>query len=108
MNITYTYKITKLEVIPLYNGLENVITIIRFKYDGVDSESGFSGSFIGACPVNRPESDNFIQFVNLTEQNVIEWVQNNHPVGHMQEQIIKQIENQINSLNTEIDLPWSN
>jgi hypothetical protein len=107
MNITYTYKIIKLEALPIYNGLENVITIVRFKYEGIDSESNLSGSFIGACPVNRPETNNFIEFSNLTEQDVIEWVVINHPVGHMQQQIIKQIENQINNLNTEMDLPWA-
>ena len=50
-------------------------------------------------------------FVNQTlfakESDVIEWAKANHPVEHMQDVIIKEIENKLTPKNVEVEgLPW--
>jgi hypothetical protein len=91
MAITYTWSITGLKKAPSLNGLDDVVTGIRFKYKGVDSD-GNEGVFDGAVPVGAPNSDSFIAISELTEAEIIEWAKANHPVDHMQEMIAKIIE----------------
>ena len=106
MAITYSYKITQLEMAPALDGLSDVITRARFTYTGVDSVSGYSGSFQGATPVPAPNSGSFTPLADLTEAEVIEWVKVSHPTDHMQEQIQKQISRQIAPKYEPVPLPW--
>ena len=89
--MTYTWSITGLKKAPSLNGLDDVVTGIRFKYKGVDSD-GNEGVFDGAVPVGLPDSDSFTAISELTEAKIIEWAKANHPVDHMQEMITKIIE----------------
>ena len=91
MATTYTWTITGLKKAPSLNGLDDVVTGIKFKYKGVDSD-GNEGVFDGAVPVGAPNSDSFIAISELTEAEIIEWAKANHPVDHMQMMITKIIE----------------
>lgn len=106
MAITYSYKITQLEMAPALDGLSDVITRARFTYTGIDSVSGYSGSFQGATPVPAPTSGSFTPLADLTEAEVIEWVKVSHPTDHMQEQIGKQISRQITPKYEPVPMPW--
>lgn len=106
MAIDYSYKIKELEMAPSLDGLSNVITRVRFTYTGVDSVSGYSGSFQGATPVPAPSSGSFTPLNELTEAEVIEWVKISHPIAHMQEQVQKEINKQIVPKYEPVPLPW--
>ena len=106
MTIDYSYKIKELEMAPSLDGLSDVITRVRFTYTGVDADTGYSGSFQGATPMPSPSTGSFTPLNQLTEEEVIEWVKISHPVGHMQEQIQKQINLQITPKYEKIPLPW--
>jgi hypothetical protein len=107
MAITYSYKITQLEMAPSLDGLSDVVTRARFTYTGIDSGSGYSGSFQGATPMPAPNSGSFTPLEDLTEAEVIEWVKVTHPTDHMQEQIQKQINLQITPKYEQVPLPWN-
>jgi hypothetical protein len=106
MAVDYSYKIKELEMAPSLDGLSDVVTRVRFSYIGVDADTGYSGSFLGATPVPSPNSGSFTPLSELTEEEVIEWVAIAHPLGHMQEQILKQIETQITPKYEPVPLPW--
>tara|TARA_R100001463_G_scaffold22330_3_gene53527 strand:+ start:280 stop:639 length:360 start_codon:yes stop_codon:yes gene_type:complete len=106
MNITYTWKITAMKMAPALDGLSDVITNVQFEYKGTDSDSGFSHSFMGAIPIGKPESSNFVPLADLTENEVIEWVKSIYNLDHPNEQIEKGIENQIVPEDKEAPLPW--
>ncbi len=107
MTVTYSYKINELQTAPLLDGLSDVVTIVRFTYTGIDSDTGYSGSFQGAIPMPTPDSGSFTPLNELTEDQVIEWVATTHPLGHMQEQIIKQISRKITPVYESVPLPWN-
>lgn len=107
MAIEYSYKIKEIETAPSLDGLTDVVTRVRFTYTGVDTESGLSGSFQGATPLPLPDSGTFTPLSNLTEAEVIEWVKIAHPVGHMQEQVQKEIDKQITPKYVSTPLPWA-
>jgi hypothetical protein len=73
---TYTTTITHLQGAPNYDGKENVITKVEFTIECVDGE--YSHKANSHLDVNY-DSESFIEFANLTEQNVIDWIEN-HPV----------------------------
>ena len=111
MAITYTWKITGVKKAPSLDGLSNVITHVNFDYTG-SKGSGASkkeSTFHGACPVGAPDSETFIDIDKVTEENVIEWAQANHPVDHMNEVIGKKIAELETPTNVEVDsseLSW--
>jgi hypothetical protein len=106
MVLEYSYKIKALEMAPSLDGLSEVITLVRFVYTGVDTDTGFSGSFQGATPMPAPNSGSFTPLSELTEAEVIEWVKVTHPIEHMQEQVIKKINTQITPKYEPVPLPW--
>jgi len=106
MAVTYSYKINHLLSAPSSDGLSDVVTRVMFEYKGVD-ENGASGSFQGVCPIPSPNSANFTPLSSLTEDQVIEWVKENHPTSHMKEKIQKQIDQQNSPTRVETTLPWA-
>jgi len=108
MSLTYTFSITQLEIAPTGSDDHNdVVTLVRYNYKGVN-ENGYSGSFMGATPMPTP-SGSFIPFEDLTEEEVIDWLEvvTVSAQPHMQQQIQKQISNQVNPQYVPVPLPWS-
>ena len=104
MAITYTFKVTELEVAPSLDGQSDVVTRVRYNYAGVD-DNGVSGSFQGATPMPAP-SGSFIPYNELTQETVVTWLDEVSDKPHMQEQITKQINNQINPKYVPTPIPW--
>lgn len=112
MAITYTWAITAMKKAPSLDGLSDVITHVNFKYVGTDDENDSVGNpsaeFSGACPIVAPNSETFTALSSVTEANVIEWAQANHPVDHMQEIITKNISEQKIPTNEDVsEMPWA-
>lgn len=108
MNMTYTFSVTSLDIAPTgSDGHNDVVTRVRYNYNGV-SDTGYSGSFAGATPMPSP-SGSFIPFEDLTETEVIAWLEiaTTGSQQHMQQQIEKQINNQINPQYVPAPLPWT-
>ena len=111
MAITYTWKITGVKKAPSLDGLSNVITHVNFDYTGSEGsgDSKKESTFHGACPVGKPDSESFIDIDKVTEANVIEWAQVNHPVDHMNEVIEKNLAELEAPTNVEVydnELSW--
>ena len=106
--IKYDWKIIDLRKAPALDGLSNVITGIEFLYTGTD-ENGVTGTFSGGCPVAPPASESFTPIVDLTEEIVIEWAKANHPVNHMNDMVIEEIQSKIEPMNENVtELDWLN
>ena len=112
MAITYTWSITGMKKAPSLDGLTDVITHISFDYKGVHDElvdgQEVSHTFGGACPIGAPDSENFTALADLTEADVIAWVQAVHPVEHMNEVIEGRINEILIPTQVRVDdLPWT-
>lgn len=115
MTITYTWHITNLKK---QNNpsieLDDIIVQTYWYCTGTD-ENNNSGTFYGATPFdpNQIDPNNFTAFEDLTEEQVLGWVQetvNNNEAynAHIEEQIQNQIDVLVNPV-TEAsgeDLPW--
>ena len=107
MNITYTWAITGMKMAPSLDGLTDVVTNVQFNYTGTDSDSGFSSTFNGAYPVPPPSAPGFIPLADLTEAEVIAWIQPIYPMDHPNEVVQEGIENQIAPTNEDAPMPWA-
>ena len=94
MAITYTFltdNTMKLEMAPELNGLEKVITRVRYNYVGVD-ENGNEGTFAGVTPMPAPNAEGYKPFKELTPEDIVSWLEATADKPHMQERIQKQID----------------
>ena len=107
MNITYVWAITAMKMAPSLDGLTDVVTNVQFTYTGTDSDSGFSSTFNGAYPVPPPSAPGFIPLADLTEAEVIAWIEPIYPIDHPNEVIEAGIENQIAPTNEDAPMPWA-
>ncbi len=105
MAITYTFKVTQLEVAPSLDGKSDVVTRVRYNYTGVD-EKGNEGTFAGATPMPAP-SGSFVAFNSLTEANIVSWLDAVADKSHMQEKIQEQINAKKTPLFVEKPMPWA-
>jgi hypothetical protein len=109
MAITYTFltdNTMKLEIAPELNGLEKVITRVRYNYVGVDEE-GNEGTFAGVTPMPAPNTESYKPFEELTPEDVTSWLEATADKAHMQERIAKQIEAKIAPKYVETTSPWA-
>ena len=116
MALTYTWKIKSLKKQDDPSAeLNDIIVQTYWECTGTD-EDGISGTFHGATPFDPDQIDpeNFTSYENLTEAQVIGWIQiivNDNPSykAHIDEQIQKQIDAIIRPT-TEVNsdaLPWA-
>ena len=75
----FTTKIEHLRGAPAYDGKTNIITAVNFEIICVDGE--YTHNYFGDISVEY-DPDNFIEFNNLTEADVIAWVEA-HPAHTM-------------------------
>lgn len=112
----YTWKIKGLTK-QNTNDLDNIIIGTRWTVTGTN-EDGINGEFQGATPFDLVTVDpnNFTAFEDLTESQVLGWIQNkvsgSAPTSywdHISERINKQIEEKANVRIQveEAELPWS-
>lgn len=109
MAITYTFltdDTMKLEMAPQLNGLEKVITRVRYNYVGVD-ENGNEGVFNGATPMPEPNAKGYKPFEELTAEDIVSWLEATADKPHMQERIAKQIETKVAPKYVETPAPWA-
>lgn len=108
MAILYTYEPTELFMAPSLDGLTDVVTRVKYNYTGVDQENGLSAVFLGSTPVPPPASGSeFIPLQDLTEAEVVAWLEEVVNPDHMQEVIMKNINNQIAPKYEPVPLPWA-
>lgn len=109
MAITYTFltdETMKLEMAPQLNGLEKVITRVRYNYVGVD-ENGNEGTFNGATPMPEPNAEGYKPFEELTPEDIVSWLEATADKPHMQERIAKQIADKVAPKYVNVTAPWA-
>lgn len=108
MEITHNWKITKLVQ---KNDNTGLITEVFYKVHSYDGEYYYVSSGKVHLDTDLEENQNFVPYVDLSEEMVIEWVKSklgpelgNHE--KINEQRINSIKNPSNSPTIVQDLPW--
>ena len=106
MSYTKIYNITGLRKTGSLDGLSDVVTRIFFSVTG-SQDGGPTGSvdnlelWFGA-----PDSNNFINYDNLTEADIITWIRTEHPHDIFDDQIRDSIISETQPIISSSNLPW--
>lgn len=111
MTMTYTWKVTDLKIQDVTPDRPKAVVQTYWEKHGTD-ENGNTGFFAGATPFTVDPTDDsgpFIPFEQLTEADVLSWIQA-QVVGAYEEHVNERIQQNINenmNLVVEASLPWA-
>ena len=104
---TYTWSINQLEVKLHEDNLENVVYNVHYRYLAQDeSDEKIAVSMMGIFNIQYKEGEPFTPFEDLTESQVLEWLENGLNVSEMQDSLNKEIEFIKNPVDKSLTPPW--
>ena len=86
----YTWRINAVDCYTSKDGLEKVAYNVHWSYFATNGEH--TASMIGVQSIGEHNPDNFVAFEDLTEDDVISWIEAAMDVEQMQANLDKQIE----------------
>jgi hypothetical protein len=106
---SFSWVISQLNCAVESEGLPNVINMIHWRYNAtqVDGDKTWFAETYGATSVAQPNPQNFVPYEDVTEDEVIGWLEAVLPVEAMQASLEANINLQINPTEITLPLPWS-
>jgi hypothetical protein len=108
MAITNTWSVVQMDAYPELDGETDVVFTVHWTLNGTDGT--YNGSVYGSVGVSTSSSGAFTPYADLTEAQVISWVQDalgEEQVLSYEANVAQQIDNQINPPVVTPPLPWS-
>jgi hypothetical protein len=104
----YKWVISALNCAVESEGLPNVINQIHWRYNAtkVEGDKTYFAETYGAVNASQPNPQNFIPYEDVTEEEVIAWLEQILPVEDMQSSLEASIALQINPVEVTLPLPW--
>lgn len=106
----FTWVINQLNCLVDSEGLQDVINVIHWTYKATDiDETGqeWFASMYSSTGVAQPNPQNFIPYADVTEAEVISWLEEVLPVADMQANLEGNIESQKHPTEVTLPLPWT-
>jgi hypothetical protein len=104
----FSWTISALNCAVELEGLPNVIKCIHWRYQAEKTE-GDKTYFVdtyGASSVGQPNPESFIPYEDITEAEIVSWLETTLPIEAMQAGLEAKIEEQINPTELTPPLPW--
>lgn len=105
MSLTYTWDITQLDT-ATENNLDNVVKNVYWRY--VVSDGEHRADIYGSFTPGPPESNTFIPYGQLTQDNIISWLESKLEVDEMKLSLNYRLEKIVNPPQSRPNLPWNN
>ena len=104
----FQFVISQLNCAVESEGLPNVINVIHWRYQAtqVDGDKTWFAETYGASSVGQPNPQNFVPYEDVTEAEVISWLEAVLPVEAMQASLEANIALQITPKEVTLPLPW--
>jgi hypothetical protein len=108
METNFQWIISQLNCAVESEGLPNVINVIHYRYNAtkVEGNKTYFAETYGAVNVAQPNPQNFIPYEDVTEQEIINWLEQILPIDAMQSSLEANIALQINPVEVTLPLPW--
>jgi len=108
METNFQWVIAQLNCAVESEGLPNVINVIHWRYNAnqVDDNKTYYADTYGSSGVAQPNPQNFIPYEDVTEEEVINWLEQILPVDDMKLGLEANIALQINPVEVTLPLPW--
>lgn len=103
--ITYQWIIVQLDCKPSVDGLQDYVVVCHYRYNG--TYENIVKEVYGTCSFEvDPEKPNYIPYADLTEDDIIGWLEASLDVDALQNNIATQIEDVLNPPIVVLPLPW--
>jgi hypothetical protein len=105
MAITYTWNVNTMDAAPSEDGLTDVVKVIHWRLtatDGTYTADAYSTVSLGA-----PDPAHFTNFNDLTEAEVISWVESKLDVDAVKAGLVNQLANLANPPIVTLQGPWT-
>ena len=103
---TYKFKINAVDVHTQVNDLEKVVYNVHWSYLAED-ENGNVASMIGVQSVSEPDAENFTSFDQLTQADIISWIEPKMDLEQMQSNLDAQIAEEVAPTKLTLSVPES-
>jgi len=101
----YKWVISAMDTAPSEDGLTDVVKTVHWRYQAQDAE--YFADVYGAIACATPSETDFTAYPNLTEDQVISWLEAGNDVDALKANLDAQIEQQKNPPIVNLPLPWS-
>lgn len=88
------------------DGLQKVVKTVHWRYRGTD-EDGITAETYGAQAVGEPNPDAFTPYPQISEEQVIGWMEETMDIETMNENIASQINLIKNPVTETLSTPWN-
>lgn len=99
-----TFKINNLEVLPWQNDMFDVVKTVH--YTAILTEKEYSAELIGSVNLNTPEPYQFINYKDLSEELVMDWIKPYLDLQYIKNCLVDKL-NSIKNPTTYKNPPWN-
>lgn len=102
---TYRWYIYEMTVIPNFEGYENFVSVISWRYNCI-SDLGYEANLLGQTRYNTIEDHPYIGYYDLTENEVNSWLDGQSNLPELQYNLDRQIDELMNPPIITLPIPW--
>lgn len=102
----YKWTISAMDCAISEDGLNNVVKTVHWRYKAIDGE--FEAESYGATQVGEPNPESFTDYDNLTEADVVAWLEESIDVEAMHGSLANQIDLLKNPVSVILPPPFYN
>jgi hypothetical protein len=105
METQYKWVISAMDTAPSEDGLTDVVKTVHWRYHAQDAK--YFADVCGCMACATPSETDFTAYPDLTEDQVISWLEAGNDVEALKANLDVQIENQKNPPIVNLPLPWA-
>jgi hypothetical protein len=102
----YNWIISQMDTVPEANGLTDIVSVIHWRCN-LEEEPSIDA--YGTVVLHELDSDNFVEFEDLSEEQVINWVKSslgNERITQITESLNSRLQNKLNPKTVVKHVPW--
>ena len=106
MALEYKWTINNIKCYSNYNGLNNIVKNVAWTFTCTDTDTNKTASVNSNSEFSNPETENFIQYSDLTINNIISWIKTQFSVDNLKQELQNELSRIALPEETSVDLPF--
>jgi hypothetical protein len=106
MALEYKWTINNIKCYSNYNGLNNIVKNVAWTFTCTDIDTNKTASVNSNSEFSNPETENFIQYSDLTINNIISWIKTQFSVDNLKQELQNELSRLALPEETPVDLPF--
>ena len=108
MAFEYKWTINNIKCYSNYNGLNNIVKNVTWTFTCTDTDTNTTASVSSHSEFSSPETENFIQYSDLTVNNIIDWIKTQFNVDNLKTELQNELSKRALPEEVPTNLPFQN